>query len=72
MFSLDMRLAQNVGGIDKVIRIVVGLVLVGIAVYPEMWWLAAVGTLLVLTGLVGRCGLYYLFGFSTCPTQPKS
>jgi len=72
MFSLNMRLVQNVGGIDKAIRIVVGLALVGIAVYTEMWWLAAVGALLALTGLVGRCGLYYLLGINTCPTQPKS
>lgn len=67
-----MQLTQNVGGIDKIVRIVGGLALVGAAVYLEMWWLAAVGALLALTGLVGRCGLYYLLGINTCRTQPKS
>ncbi len=72
MFPSDMRLAQNVGGIDKAIRIVLGLALAGVAVYTEIWWLAAVGALLALTGVIGRCGLYYLLGINTCPTQPKS
>ncbi|GIV24398.1 MAG: hypothetical protein KatS3mg026_0090 [Bacteroidia bacterium] len=66
-----MRLTQNVGGIDKIARIVGGLALVGAAVYLGMWWLAAAGALLALTGLVGRCGLYYLLGINTCRTQPK-
>jgi len=67
-----MQLTQNVGGIDKIVRIVGGLALVGAAVYFQMWWLAAAGALLALTGLVGRCGLYYLLGINTCRTQPKS
>lgn len=67
-----MQLTQNVGGIDRIVRIVAGLMLIGVAVYTETWWLIAVGALVVLTGIVGRCGLYYLFGIHTCPPHRKS
>jgi hypothetical protein len=55
-----MKLAKNVGGIDKVLRLVIGAVAIGVGAYTGMWWLAGVGAIVFLTGLLGRCGLYYL------------
>ncbi|MCX7607519.1 MAG: DUF2892 domain-containing protein [Bacteroidia bacterium] len=65
-----MKLTQNVGGIDKYLRLIVGaaLVIVGI-LYSQGWWLAIPGAVIFLSGLVGRCLLYYPFGISTCPAK---
>lgn len=61
---------KNVGGIDRVLRIVVGLALVAWAlgvipgVAPQVWgW---IGVVPLLTGVVGWCPPYALFGLSTC------
>ncbi|MCS7152500.1 MAG: DUF2892 domain-containing protein [Bacteroidia bacterium] len=64
-----MKLTENVGRIDKVIRILAGAALVGAGIYTSMWWLAIIGGILLLTGLVGRCGVYYLLGINTCRTN---
>ena len=67
-----MKLAQNVGGIDKVIRIVAGLALIGAGFYLESWIAGIVGAVLLLTGVLGRCGLYYLLNINTCPAKQNS
>ncbi len=66
-----MKLAENVGGIDKVLRLVIGAVAIGVGAYTGMWWLAGVGAIVFLTGLLGRCGLYYLIGVNTCPVEKR-
>ena len=62
----------NVGGIDRVLRIVVGLVLLSLFfIYPDAsWrWLALIGIVPVLTGLFSTCPLYSLVGLSPCPAK---
>lgn len=59
---------KNVGGMDKILRIVLGVVIIGAGVYFNSWW-GAIGALPLITGLVGRCGLYYPMGVSTCPME---
>ncbi|HID44233.1 MAG TPA: DUF2892 domain-containing protein [Chromatiaceae bacterium] len=54
----------NVGGIDKILRIVVGLAIIGWGIYAKNWW-GAVGAIPLLTGLMGWCALYPLLGIST-------
>lgn len=66
---MPMKLTQNVGGIDRAIRVLIGAVLIGAGIYANMWWLAIVGGIILLTGVLGRCGLYYLLGVNTCPTK---
>jgi hypothetical protein len=64
----------NVGGIDKVLRILVGLGLLAIIVFvegPNRWW-GLVGLVPLFTGLFGYCPLYSIFGLSTCPMQKKT
>jgi hypothetical protein len=63
----------NVGGIDKVLRIVVGVVLLSLVFLIEgaaRWW-GLVGLIPLGTGVFGFCPLYALFGLSTCPLEKK-
>jgi hypothetical protein len=56
---------KNVGSIDRVIRIVAGIAIVGAGVYYQSWW-GAIGAVPLLTGLIGWCPPYALFGWNTC------
>jgi hypothetical protein len=62
----------NVGSIDRVARVVVGLgVLSLFFVYPSASWryVTLVGLVPLLTGLMGSCPLYSVLGLSTCSLQ---
>ena len=63
---------QNVGSIERAIRVVAGAGIVSLAfVGPKSPW-AYIGIVPILTGLVGWCPPYALFGFSTCKlAKPK-
>lgn len=64
---------KNVGSVDRIIRIVLGLALVGgyfLNSGGAYSWLYLVGGAIALvTGLTSSCGLYKVFGFSTCPLK---
>jgi hypothetical protein len=61
---------QNVGGIDRILRIIVGLALVAWALMGGPVW-AWIGVVPLATGLVGFCALYPLLGINTCPSEKK-
>jgi hypothetical protein len=63
---------KNVGGIDRILRIVVGLVLIGLAATGSVGWWGWIGVVPLLTGLVGACPAYKLLGMNTCPMKNKS
>ncbi|AZM96688.1 YgaP family membrane protein [Vreelandella venusta] len=56
----------NVGGIDKVARIVVGLILIMLALTGTIGAWGWVGVVPLATGLFNFCPLYPLLGISTC------
>ncbi len=63
---------KNEGNIDRILRVVVGLVLViAFFMLPEasyrLWLL--VGIIPLVTGLMGSCPLYSILGVSTCPMK---
>lgn len=63
----------NVGGIDKALRVGVGVVLLAAVLFvegPLRWW-GLVGLVPLLTGLFGFCPLYTLLGLNTCPLEKK-
>lgn len=63
---------NNVGGIDRALRVIVGLLLLAaFFVYPDAsWrWFALIGIVPVFTGLFGTCPLYSILGVSTCPMK---
>ena len=60
----------NVGGIDRVLRIAAGLGLVGWAAMDGPVW-AWIGVLPLVTGAIGWCPPYAIFGFSTCAVKKQ-
>jgi len=64
--------AKNVGGVDRILRIVVGLVLLSLFfLFPDASWryFALIGIVPLLTGLMSSCPLYSIMGLSTCPVK---
>ena len=62
----------NVGGADRIARIVVGLVLIGLTLAGQIGAWGWIGIVPLLTGIFGFCPPYALFGISTCPMKKKS
>jgi hypothetical protein len=54
----------NVGGIDKTLRIVAGLCIIGWGVYAQSYW-GAVGLIPLATALINWCPAYVPFGISS-------
>ena len=60
---------QNEGNLDRLLRIIAGLVLIALVfVGPQTPW-GWVGLVPLLTGLVGFCPAYTLLGIRTCPKR---
>ncbi|MDO4450616.1 MAG: DUF2892 domain-containing protein [Moraxella sp.] len=57
----------NVGKPDKIARIVLGVVIIGLGVAFGSWW-GVIGLVPLLTGLINFCPIYHLLGMSTCKT----
>ncbi len=62
-------MTQNVGGIDRILRIVVGLALIILAATGNIGVWGWLGVIVLATGVVGICMPYTLFGFSTCAVK---
>ena len=65
-------MACNVGGIERPIRIVLGIVLIGIGAFGDlpsigMGITLAIGAIALVTGAIGFCPVWSLFGINTCP-----
>lgn len=58
---------RNLGSWDRVVRLVAGIMLLGLygALEPPLRYLTLLGLLLIGTALTGFCPLYGLFGRST-------
>jgi len=64
----------NVGGVDKILRIVVGLGLLSLILILEgnaRWW-GLVGIVPLATGLINFCPLYTLLGFNSAPKNKSA
>ncbi len=62
----------NVGGIDRIARVVVGLVLIALAATGTVGVWGWIGVVPLLTGLIRWCPLYPLLGISSCPLKKNS
>ncbi|MGB5527280.1 MAG: DUF2892 domain-containing protein [Gemmatimonadota bacterium] len=60
---------HNEGMADRALRVIAGIVLVSLVfVGPKTPW-GWIGVVPIVTGLVGTCPLYTLFGWRTCPMK---
>lgn len=70
-------MTPNVGGADRIIRIILGVVLLALVFLSPatlgggaLYWVALIaGLAMLLTGLFRFCGLYKILGINTCPTR---
>ncbi len=65
---------KNEGNIDRFIRVVLGGVLIIFGILGSGGWstiLIVVGLIPLVTGLIGWCPLYRIFGIKTCPTKSE-
>jgi hypothetical protein len=60
----EIAMKKNIGKTDRIIRLVIGLIIIAVGAYFSSWW-GAVGLLPILTAALGWCGLYTLLGIST-------
>ena len=59
-------MTRNEGTLDRAARIIVGLILLSLVfVGPQTAW-GWVGLVPLVTGLVGFCPVYRIFGIRTC------
>jgi hypothetical protein len=65
-------MTQNVGTIDRMIRIVAGLTLVVLAATGVLGPWAWLGLILLATGVLGYCMPYQWLGLNTCVTSKKT
>jgi len=61
----------NVGGIDRILRIVVGLALIGLTLAGTIGVWGWIGVVPLLTGVFKFCPAYTLLGMNTCPMEKK-
>ena len=60
---------SNVGGIDRILRIVLGAALVALAASGTVGWWGWLGLVPLATGLMGWCLPYSLLGLNTCSVR---
>jgi ABC-type branched-subunit amino acid transport system permease subunit len=63
-------MTANVGGIDRILRIVAGLALIALAATGVVGAWGYLGVIVLATGVFRFCGAYTLFGINTCPMKP--
>lgn len=59
----------NVGGIDRVLRIVAGLVILAAGLWGPLGWWGLIGLVPLATGLFRFCPAYTLLGIRTCAVE---
>jgi len=62
-------MVKNMGSADKIIRIILGLVIIALGFYFQSWW-GLIGILPLVTAFLNWCPAYMPFGISTCKTKP--
>ncbi|MDO9312975.1 MAG: DUF2892 domain-containing protein [Burkholderiaceae bacterium] len=58
---------KNEGTIDRALRVLAGLVLIGLAATERIGPWGYIGVVPLLTGAIGMCPLYSILGINTCP-----
>ena len=61
----------NVGGVDRIVRIVAGLILIGLTLAGQIGVWGWIGVIPLLTGVFKFCPAYTLFSMNTCGSSEK-
>lgn len=74
--KLKLKLKQNVGTIDRVVRLIIAVVLAALllggkftGVTAIVLWIVAI--IALITGTIGFCSLYTLLGITTITKKKK-
>lgn len=67
---LETDMTQNVGTVDRVVRILAGLALIAATLLGLIGAWGWLGVVVLATGLFRICPAYLPFGFNTCPAKP--
>ena len=59
---------QNIGSLDRLIRMLVGLIIIGAGSFHESWW-GAIGLLPITTALFRTCVIYRILKVDTLDKQ---
>ncbi len=67
-------MSANVGSIDRILRVIIGLVMIAYAIpigfSSTGWnWVGWIGVIPLATAAFGFCPLYTIFGMNTCPRK---
>ena len=64
---------KNVGNIDRVFRILLGVAIFSVGYIYSSWW-GIIGVVPIAVGLTARCPIFSIFGWSTCKVKdtPKA
>ena len=62
----------NVGGIDRILRVLLGLGLIGATAAGAIGAWGWIGVVPLATAAFGFCPAYLPFGFSSCATKPAN
>lgn len=63
---------KNIGEQDKAVRLLLGVVIVGLGFFSQSW-LGLIGLIIIATALMNYCPLYHILGKSTWkpPIKPE-
>jgi len=63
----------NVGSIDRLTRVVLGLALLGLLFTADgaFRWVGFIGVIPLLSGITSYCPLYAMLGVSSCPPPAR-
>jgi len=62
----EYTMKKNVGGIDRLLRIIAGLILVALAATGQIGAWGWLGLIVLATGVLSFCGAYTVLGINTC------
>jgi hypothetical protein len=65
----EFPMKTNIGGIDRVLRILAGLALLALMFTGTIGVWGWIGVVPLVTGLFGFCPLYTVLGFNSCPLK---
>ena len=65
-------MTSNVGGIDRIVRIAIGVVLIGLTLSGTIGVWGWLGIVPLITGAIGWCPPYAILGFNSCAMKNKN